>query len=175
MNRLNLSPLPRLSSERGPGLAEVEKDGFVDEAVILALIAGPVIPRRLADARDLALVPEAMDFAGWRLSAALPAPSAIATTAPSEAFTRRPAPPTLEELGIGKPHRGSHRWWLAGLAGAISTLLFSVLLFSLSSPATSDSADLSIIRIPAKSQVEPALKLEIRKSAPELTEVFPVE
>jgi len=173
MNRLNLSPLPRLRSERESGAPQGADNGFVDEAVILALIAGPVIPRRLPDASDLALAPDNMDFAGWDF--ARPTRGAEATTAPSETSTRRPSPPLLEEAGIGEPHRGSHRWWLAGLAGAISTLLVSALLLSLSSPTASDSTELSIVRRPAKPQVEPDPKTEIRKSVPELTEVSPVE
>ena len=72
MNPLKLSLLPSPRFDDVSGMPMVERDGFVDDAVVLALIAGPAMPRYQADSRDLALAADDMDFAGWCLSPALP-------------------------------------------------------------------------------------------------------
>ena len=49
------------------------------------------------------------------------------------AIVRRAVPPLITESDIGTSHHGTHRWWLAGLAGVLSTMLFTLLLLTLSS------------------------------------------
>lgn len=138
----------------------------MDDAVVLAVIRGSVSPRPAADSADLVLAADDMDFAGWRLSPALPA---RATEAPP---VRRAAAPELEEEpGLGEPHRGSHRWWLAGLAGAFSTMLFSVLLVSLASRGGSENENFSLIKPLPAGQPAPALEAPAPAAAPELTGV----
>ncbi len=169
MNSLPLSPLPsfRTDDDARSHLMEMERDGFVDEAVVTALMAGPRPPRNSGFPEDLALAADDLDFAGWRLA---PAPRTRGAEVPPQvidAIVRRASPPL--EPGLGSPHLGGHRWWLAGLAGALSTLLFSLLLLSLSSrtgvrlePASAPS----VVASPA-----PAPPQEILASpAPELTE-----
>lgn len=144
MNLQTLRPLPCQRTDEGIQNLAVERDGFVDDAVVFALMAGPVQQRHAADADQLVLSADDMDFAGWSLSPEL-------RLEPLE--TRRAAPPVLEdEPGLGEPHRGSHRWWIAGLAGAFSTLLFSMLLLTLSERGMPEPGDISIIRVPAKPQ-----------------------
>lgn len=162
MNRLKLTVLPSNRAENDLDLPVMEREGFVDDAVVLALVAGPIQSRPLVDHRDLVLPADDMDFAGWSLSDSLPLRSIQRPTPFSEALDRRPAPPTLEEPGLGDPHRGTHRWWLAGLAGALSTLLFSVLLLSLSNRGHLEIDGISIIRKPA---TQPATPLHPEKSA----------
>jgi hypothetical protein len=165
MNRLKLTVLPTLRNDSAGDIPLMEKEGFVDEAVVLALLTGPVQARTLAGPDDLALPADDMDFAGWRLSNSfLPRsnrqPSPF--TEVGEAFGYRAAPPTLEEPvwdepGLGDPHRGTHRWWLAGLAGLLSTLLFSLLLLTLSNRSQLEIEGISIIRKPPMPKAEPAL------------------
>jgi hypothetical protein len=120
----------------------MEREGFVDEAVVLALINGPRQLRSAACHEDLALAADDLDFAGWQLPNNPPARVAETPLRVTPAISRRATPPVLVESGIGEPHHGAHRWWLAGLAGAFSTMLFSLLLLTLSSrpPVSLDPA-----------------------------------
>jgi hypothetical protein len=161
MNRLNLSPLPcaRLSEETQSPSAEHQ--GFVDDAVVLALLTGPTESRPHENFETLALAADETDFAGWRL----PFGQAAQTT---QITARRPAPPEFEE-SIGEPRRNRHRWWLAGFAGAISTLLVSALLLPLSPSVTSSSGEsFTIIRNSANS---PQMMSNKPRIAPELTRI----
>ena len=173
MNPLRLSPLPSLPSDDASAISAAERDSFVDDAVVLSLVAGRTVTRQFATTADLILAADDMDFAGWSLPPAAAAPLKDTTPAPPQTTTRRPAEPVLEESGIGASHRGSHRWWLAGLAGAISTLLFSVLLLSLSSSISSQNGhtwDISIGPIPTQLRTSLPEKPGTTKTAPELTE-----
>lgn len=168
MNPLRLSLLPSIRSNEESGSLQMEREGFVDEAVVLALINGPRHQRSTGCREDLALAADDLDFAGWQLPAT---PRARAAEIPPQvinAIIRRATPPTLQEPGIGMPHQGTHRWWLAGLAGAFSTMLFSLLLLTLSSrpavvpqsahtPAVAPPAKLDSARTAAAVEVAPAL------------------
>lgn len=135
MTTLRLSPLPSHRPSDESGSRNMEKEGFVDEAVVTALISAPHFGRSMAYPADLALAADDLDFAGWQLPATQAA-RLQATEIPPEvinAIVRRAAPPLIAESGIGTPHHGAHRWWLAGLAGVLSTMLFTLLLLTLSS------------------------------------------
>jgi hypothetical protein len=162
MNSLNLSPFPSLRFEETSGSPGVERVGFVDESVVLSLLIGPTMPRQQALQKDLALSSDEMDFAGWCLTSRLPARA-------TEAEKRRPAPPMIEETGIGEPHQGSHRWWLAGFAGAFSTMLISLLLVTLSARNVPVDEGISIIRTPEKSRTLNTPSTEARETVRELT------
>lgn len=168
MNSLKLSLLPSPRYDDVSGMPLVERDGFVDDAVVLALMAGPAMPRYQADSRGLALAADDMDFAGWCLS---PTPPCQALPASAESATRRAAAPEIEEPGIGEPHCGSHRWWLAGLAGAFSTLLFTLLLLSLSSRSPSGTEEFTFFPTQPKPRVTAPPKLQAPAETPELTGV----
>ncbi len=133
MNPIQLSPLPSNRATEDSGPLQMEREGFVDEAVVLALVRGPRHLRSTAYPADLALAADDLDFAGWQLPSAAPIRAPEIPPQVISAIVRRATPPTLEESGIGIPHRGSHRWWLAGLAGVLATMLFSLLLITLSS------------------------------------------
>jgi hypothetical protein len=150
----------------------MEREGFVDEAVVQALISGPRQWRSTACHEDLALAADDLDFAGWQLPATPPPRAAEIPSQVIDASTRRAAPPVLEESGIGEPHHGSHRWWLAGLAGAFSTMLFSLLLLTLSSrpPVLVDPAHTPALVARAKPVQPPTEAPE--KPAPALTDAF---
>lgn len=133
MNSLRLSPFPAMRSENDCPSLQMEREGFVDEAVVSALVTGPQSSRSQPYPDDLILSVDDMDFAGWQLAPSTPFRGAEVPPQVIEAIVRRATPPVAIEPGLGAPHMGSHRWWLAGLAGALSTMLFSVLLLSLSS------------------------------------------
>lgn len=180
MTPLHLSPLPTLGSEETSSIPAANRENFIDEAVVLALVAGPVTQREMPISSELALTVDDMDFAGWSLpqTPSTPAPSkptpraANPTPVPVMNTSRsRPAPPIQDEPGLGDPHRGNHRWWLAGLAGAVSTLLFSLLLLSLSSRSTPEAGGTFMIQGLTKTRATPPVEMTIpRKPSPALTD-----
>ena len=168
MTALHLRPFPSLHSDDVSKSTIADKDGFVDEAVVRSLVSGPICRREIPISAELALAVDDMDFAGWCL------PQTQSTTQSKTAALpqARPAPPVHDEPGLGDPHRGNHRWWLAGLAGALSTLLFSMLLLSLSArslPTSGDHFNLELLtRPPSPSATEIAPP---RVATPQLTEI----
>lgn len=173
MNPLRLSPLPTTRAEDQSKALQMEREGFVDEAAITAIMwGGETTTRVVAYPQDLALAADDLDFAGWKLPAT-PAPRAplfSETKAVPEIALRRPAAPVIEEPGLGTPHSGSHRWWLAGLAGVLSTLLFSLLLLNLSI-----RGDTTLEVFFAPRPAAPANPLQqnqgAQKESPELTDI----
>ena len=101
---------------------------------------------------DLILGVDDIDYAGWQLSPARSFRSCEVPPQVIDAIVRRATPPSVEEPGIGIPHLGSHRWWLAGLAGVLSTMLFSILLISLSSRGGRDFETTLAPKVLAKTQ-----------------------
>lgn len=138
MNPHSLSILPSARENEESSSLQMEREGFVDEAAVLALIQGPKYPRSQAHPEDLALAADDMDFAGWQLKNPVPERVVEIPTRANDPVIRRATPPVfdepgIDEPGIGEAHHGAHRWWLAGLAGIMSTMLFSLLLLTLSS------------------------------------------
>ena len=178
MQPLLLRPLPALRPDESGSSPVFHRDGFVDDDVVLAIVAGPVGTRSLPVHTDLALTAEDLDFAGWQLPPAASANKIPTHPAPQAAAPpplRRPAEPSLEEPGIGMCHRGSHRWWLAGLAGFVFTLLASALLLSLSTRISEHPGHLagpSLRPISARPPVPKNESAPDPKPATELTEAF---
>ncbi|MES2476641.1 MAG: hypothetical protein V4640_12730 [Verrucomicrobiota bacterium] len=134
MTPLALNPLPSARSADDTSPWQAEQMGFVDEAVVAKLLSPGRLPRVQPSPHDLILSADDVDFAGWQLAPSTSPFRGMETIPEPPTFsTRRASPPEMNEPGIGSPHRGNHRWWLAGLAGALSTLLFTVLLLTLSS------------------------------------------
>lgn len=150
MQPLKLSPLPcAIPAEENPSVIR-DECGFVDEAIVRALMAGPGFSPQFEN-RFLESTPggNALDFAGW----CLPTPAAAAIIPES---TRRPSPPVLTEPAWVKPHLGPHRGWLAGMAGATCSLLFAALLIQLTTHVSRESEPFITIRptnvVPATSE-----------------------
>jgi hypothetical protein len=171
MKSLRLSLLPSVRPPEESGSLRMEREGFVDEAAVLALLSGPTHLRSSSYPEDLALAADDLDFAGWQIPTAPVARPAEFPPQVIDAIVRRASPPSMNEPGIGSPHLGSHRWWLAGLAGAFSALVFSVLLVTLSSrpnltPETTPApATASHPRPPSAQEAPPAAR-----ATPELTD-----
>ncbi len=157
MNSLKICPLPSIRSSDDPGSLMMEREGFVDEAAVMALIAETPSSRSMAYPEDLALAADDLDFAGWQLPTTQTARQRAAEIPPQviDAIVRRAAPPLITESGIGIPHHGTHRWWLAGLAGVLSTMLFTLLLIALSSRPGESSGP--ILPPPAATVSQPLL------------------
>jgi hypothetical protein len=168
MKSLRLSLLPSVRTNEESGSLQMEREGFVDEAAVLALLNGPTHLRSSSYPEDLALAADDLDFAGWQVPSAPVSRPAEFPPQVIDAIVRRATPPLLNESGIGSPHHGSHRWWLAGLAGAFSTLLFSVLLVTLSSrphlkPEPAPASSIARQSVPATQQQS------LPETTPELT------
>ena len=168
MHALPLSPFPSLRQADPQGFVVPADAGFVDDSVILALLNGPVLSRRVADPGHLMLAADEMDFAGWRLSSSLP------DHATEAAPVRRPAPPVLDEPGLGEPHQGAHRWWLAGFAGVFSTLVFSLLLIFLSSRSDRQAENLIIIHAAGEPAMEAGPWENKQRPEPEISSAQPL-
>ncbi|MEX1114022.1 MAG: hypothetical protein WEB53_02155 [Akkermansiaceae bacterium] len=168
MNSLRLSPLPSIRAEGDSDSRRFERDGFVDEAVVAAMACHREIGlRKVANLEDLVLAADDLDFAGWQLPAAVPVQN-VARHTPMGIPLRRPAPPVVDEPGLGQPHSGSHRWWFAGLAGILSTMLFSLLLLTLATRQGSQFEPL--LQLPTDSAPPAALHVTEPESTPDLAE-----
>jgi hypothetical protein len=163
MQPLKLSPLPcAIPAEQTPSAIRGEC-GFVDDGVVRALMAGPVFSPRLEYGRP-AVAPKGtvLDFAGW----SLPRPAATVVVPASEG---RPDPPVLTEPGLGEPHCGPHRWWLAGMAGATCSVLFAVLLLHLSAHVSRDREHFITISPTNNAPATPKQIGSARKATPQWT------
>jgi hypothetical protein len=144
--RMQLAPLPadRSGSPAEYGAQPIQ--GFVDEEVIASLISRPSAgATRVAPSNtDLVLCSDPDDFAGW----------AIPATSPFRAIAEKqdrgePIPSVRSflaaEPGLGEPHRGNHRWWIAAAATAASSLIISLLFAHLGSrsPSGPDMAQIT--------------------------------
>ncbi|MBK1882094.1 hypothetical protein JIN85_06700 [Luteolibacter pohnpeiensis] len=139
---MKLSPLPIAPSDASPKIAPAENNqqmhGFVDEDAILELIDPTRAQRPSPSVQDLILTADEDDFAGWMrtpkteprqlVAVAPPSPQPPVSKSSATAISlnlekQRPAAPKLtfrsleQEPGIGAPHSGGHRWWIATVAG----------------------------------------------------------
>lgn len=138
MEHIPLSPFHCEKSEEATGYRRFRNESFVDEAVVLSVIAKGTYDRGYARSEEMVLSSSVEDFAGWALPVASPF-RGIADT-PVTFFThpaRLPATPSPEGLrkfsepGLSEPHRGNHRWWLFGVSGAIACGILSLPFLSL--------------------------------------------
>jgi len=130
---LKLSPLPSVRSHDDSAALFMEREGFVDEAAVSAMVSQPFHTRCVPCPEDLVLSLDDMDFAGWQTSSQVPFKRA-AEVPPQviSAIVRRSAPPLGRVAMLPAPAPSTARWWLAGLAGALTTLLVSVIFVGVS-------------------------------------------
>ncbi|GAA5116937.1 hypothetical protein JIN84_18170 [Luteolibacter yonseiensis] len=135
MSTLRVNPLPTPSGDAGtPVLQKEWEGGFVDEAVIAAMLARPYVKRSAPQPEDMALSAEDLDFAGWSAPVA-PVRETPAPPEPVAISVPRAAPLPAAEPEEARPRQGNLLWWLAGTALALSAILFfSVLPSFLSGP-----------------------------------------
>lgn len=146
MSSINLSPLPSHRAGDESEALKMEREGFVDDAVVLALVNSPRHFRSNAYPADLALAADDLDFAGWQISPSVPVRAPEVPPQVISAIVRRASPPTLEKPETSTPCELSRSGWVAGLVGILSTLLFSGLFATLvsrshSGPRATDSVE----------------------------------
>ncbi len=151
----DLEPLPVAPPEAG---AAPISTGFVDEAAVLALAAGPRVARHAPPLDGLILSADENDFAGWML----PVETRRGPATPPAGRAAAPVPKAMEP-GLDAPHHGGPRWWVAGLTGALCTMISSILLLSLAwrpavavEPAPARSSAPARIAAPAPAAPDPA-------------------
>ena len=112
MKPLCLNPFPTRRADDGSAMHLIEREGFVDEAVVTALVRESHLGRSIAYPDDLALAADDLDFAGWSLPKTLPTRSAEVPPRVIDAIVRRATfPQATREL-----RRHSRRPWLIGFA-----------------------------------------------------------
>ncbi len=119
MNPLSLSPLPTHRDDDPSSMRLMEREGFVDEAVVTALVRASHLGRSVADPTDLALAADDLDFAGWRLSRSVTVRSAEVPPQVIDAIVRRSMPSTTGKAKHSSQPSRRARWWVAGLAGVL--------------------------------------------------------
>lgn len=131
--RMQLAPLPADRSGSPAEYGSQPIQGFVDEEVIASIIARPsaTTSRVSAERTDLVLSSDPDDFAGW----AIPSTSPFKAIAEKQDRGEQVIPSVrsflISEPGIGEPHRGNHRWWIAAAAGISASLIISLLFMHL--------------------------------------------
>jgi len=134
---LPLAPMPASRMEgTGEPVAPIP-DGFVDDEVIANLLNAPGSHRVAALASDLVLSSDENDFAGWYVQRV--SPFRILADEQEKAAAVAGLEPEPVEPGLGRPHRGGHRWWIATATGISSALILSLLFSNLASRAGGDS------------------------------------
>lgn len=132
MNPLRLTPFPAHRADDKSTSRVMEREGFVDEAVVTALVTGSHLGRSMADPDDLALAADDLDFAGWRLSPSVNMRSAEVPPQVIDAIVRRALPPVTGESRRGSRQPASRRWWLAGALYRLCCSRFQAALACLS-------------------------------------------
>jgi hypothetical protein len=125
--QLQVSPLPADRFNDGQEATNRVMDGFVDDDVIASIITGPVSSRPSPRTSDLVLSSDENDFAGW----AVPSVSPFRIIAEKQEMAAAIPQHGESEPGLGQPHRGQHRWWVAAAASVASALIFSMLFAGL--------------------------------------------
>ena len=129
MKPLCLSPFPTRRADAESALHLMEREGFVDEAVVTALVRNSHLGRSIAYPDDLALAADDLDFAGWSLAKTLPTRSAEVPPQVIDAIVRRATSPQVSrELRRDSRRPRNHRLWRIGLA--ISLIAAVIVLFA---------------------------------------------
>lgn len=124
---LHVAPFPAARFETTAEARPQLPDGFVDDEVIASLLAPPRNSRLSSAPSDLVLSSDENDFAGWSVQSASP----FRVIAEKQDFIVARTLSETADPGIGEPHRGGHRWWIAAVTSAASALLLSFLFTSL--------------------------------------------
>lgn len=126
---MQLAPMPAVCTDDQRTLPATIPDGFVDDEVIASIISMPETYRSTSSPSDLILSSDENDFAGW----SVPCPSPFRAIAERQEFSsaRSEEIPAVTEPGLGQPHRGQHRWWIAAAAGVSGAMILSLLFLSL--------------------------------------------
>jgi hypothetical protein len=138
MQPLRVSQLPFVRPEGESKSSVMEREGFVDEDVVKVMVARPQGSRHVGQQSDLVLSAEDLDFAGWSFptTAATREPQALTVPRIFDELAKEAASPKPLNFARARPTEPetNHRWWLAGLAGVVTTVGFSLILIKLIAP-----------------------------------------
>lgn len=169
MDTLPFAPLPRETSEKSSEFRRIDREGFIDEQAVAQVIARGAYERTRVMPAGVSLSACCDDYAGWMLP--VKTPPKMTTSSPQ----RLPLPPTLRkgaEPGIGPASQDGHRWWLFGMAGAVTC---GIIAFTLPKLAPRHGLAGREIAPAADGGKAPAASVEKPVSAPSLTSVRPGE
>ena len=108
---LCLSPFPTRRADDESPLPLMQREGFVDEAVVATLVRESQFGRSVAYPDDLALAVDDLDFAGWSFAKSVQPRSAEVPPQVIDAIVRRASPQVSSVL-----RSDTRRQWLMGLA-----------------------------------------------------------
>lgn len=184
METLPLAPLPSENHEERRSRQYCGSESFIDEAVVLGVIARGVYDRAYVKPEGMVLSSSEEDYAGWALPVASPFRQMIAEPTESAEHQdrplKRPAPPVakrpaMTESGISEPHRGGHRWWVFGLSGAMVCSILSLMLLSLAQRSSLEEITSGYISAPSFSVKKLTPTEEAPAEAPALTSILTEE
>lgn len=140
---LQLAPIPSVRSENPAEPAGPQLEDFVDAEVIASIIAMPPSSSRIASSpSDLALSSDENDFAGWSIRGSSP----FRVIAEKHELQHARSFTAVAEPGLGEPHRGNHRWWIAAASGGASALVLSLLFANLVDRGAFESSMVSMTK-----------------------------
>ena len=113
---LCLSPFPTRRADDESPLPLMQREGFVDEAVVATLVRESQLGRSVAYPDDLALAADDLDFAGWSLAKTVPTRSAEVPPQVIDAIVRRASPQVSSVLRSDTRRPRNRRSWRVGLA-----------------------------------------------------------
>lgn len=181
METLPLAPLPSEYHEKKRSRDYCISESFIDEAVVLGVIAKGPYERVYVKPEDMVLASSEDDFAGWALPVDSPFRTMIARSdAKQDRPVRVPTPPAARvdssiEEGISEPYRGGHRWWMFGVSGAMACGILSLTLLSLAQRSSIGDIAEGYMPIPLVTEDRGAIPEKSPDKAPALTSVLPVE
>lgn len=161
---LPLNPLPSTRVDELSDALLIEREGFVDEAVVMAMVNAPLHIPAAEPPQDLAMTVDEMDYAGWRppvADAPVPSPGAVVGIIPPQSPApppqpqpaaiphkdpvptgtteiRRATPPEMDG-GNDTPEleKETSGWWLAWVAGILTVSALCLLLYYLANGSRS--------------------------------------
>lgn len=181
METLPLAPLPSEYHEEKRSRNYCGNESFIDEAVVLGVIAKGPYERVYVKPEDMVLASSEDDYAGWALPVDSPFRKMVAETGDKQDRpVRVPAPPAAQldssiEDGISEPYRGGHRWWMFGVSGAMACGILSLTLLSLAQRSSLGDIAEGYMPAPLLTEDRGAILEEAPDEAPALTSVLPVE
>jgi hypothetical protein len=177
MDTLPLAPLPSETRDESRNFRQIDNQGFIDEQVVSGVIARGTYDRTYVKPEGMVLSSSGDDYAGWTLPVASPFREMTDVSHISPAAGRLPGSPSLrksEELGIGAPYEGAHRWWLFGISGVMTCGIMALTIFSLAQPQHMTGMPPAPISA-ANRQKTPVIAVKKPAFQPSLTTVLPSE
>ncbi|MGJ8642696.1 MAG: hypothetical protein ACSHX9_04745 [Luteolibacter sp.] len=181
METLPLAPLPSDYHEQKRSREYCGSESFIDEAVVLGVIAKGPYDRVYVKPEDMVLASNEDDYAGWALPVDSPFRKMVDESGEKKDRSGRvPVPPAAQldssfEEGISEPYRGGHRWWMFGASGAMACGILALTLLSLAQRTNIRNIAEGYMPAPILTENRGVILEEIPAEAPTLTYILPAE